>query len=138
MGINKFTCTGQSSTRAVRQNPAIICPELNQPGDFKHTNDTVISRGLLFFNNTIRKPFSWPCDRLSASDLFVYLDGSKQVGFLPAEVEETSDGDPIRQEIDEGDVIDQVVRLSDTQDYDGGGALRENGAALKGHITEEG
>lgn len=68
----------------------------------------------------------------------MYLDGSKQVGFLLAEVEETSDGDPIRQEIDEGDVIDQVVRLSDTQDYNGGGALRENGAALKGHISEDG
>lgn len=68
----------------------------------------------------------------------MYLDGSKQVGFLLAEVEETSDGDPIRQEIDEGDVIDQVVRLPDAQDYDGGGALRENGAALKGRITEAG
>lgn len=46
---------------------------------------------------------------------FVYLDGSKLVGFLLAEVEETGNGDPIRQEIDEGDIIDQVVRLSDAQ-----------------------
>lgn len=55
--------------------------------------------------------------------LFVYLDGSKLVGFLLAEVEETGNGDSVRQEIDEGDIIDQVMRLSDTQYYYGGRAL---------------
>lgn len=56
---------------------------------------------------------------------FVYLDGSEQVGFLLAEVEETSNGYPIGQKIDEGHVVDQVVHLSDAQDDDGGEALRE-------------
>lgn len=59
----------------------------------------------------------------------MYLDGPKQVGFLLAEVEQTSNGDAIRQEIDEGDIIDEVVGLSHTQDDDGGGALRENRTA---------
>lgn len=61
----------------------------------------------------------------------MYLDGAKQIGFLLAEVEETSNGDSIGQKIDEGDIIDQVVCLSNTQDYYGGGALGENRTAIK-------
>lgn len=52
-----------------------------------------------------------------------YLDRSVQVGLLLAEVEEGSDGHPVRQVVDEGYVVDQVVCLSDTKDYNGGDAL---------------
>lgn len=65
---------------------------------------------------------------------FLYLDGSEQVGFLLAEVEETSNGYPIGQKIDEGHVVDQVVCLSDAQDDDGGEALRETEEA---HLQTE-
>lgn len=52
-----------------------------------------------------------------------YLDGSGQVGSLLAEVEQARDGHAIRQIVDEGHIIDQVVCLSNTQDEYGGNAL---------------
>lgn len=56
---------------------------------------------------------------------FLYLDGSVQVGFLLAEVEETSNCDSIGQIVDKGHVVDQVVCLSNAQDDNGGNALWE-------------
>lgn len=50
----------------------------------------------------------------------LYLDGSGQVGFLLAEVEQTGNGYSIRQVVDKGHVVDKVVCLSKTQ-YDYGG-----------------
>lgn len=145
MGINKFTCTGQSSNKllvktfyhlplwpsactflllsaryfyhAYKINPkAHSASRVSavSTGDAQHSAHRAI--------NTFFPPLVLP---------FVYLDGSKLVGFLLAEVEETGYGDSIRQKIDEGDIIDQVVRLSDTQYYYGGRALWENKAALK-------
>lgn len=55
-----------------------------------------------------------------------YLDGSVKVRFLPAVEEQACDGDPIGQVVDEGDVVDQVVRFSDAENDDGGGALRKD------------
>lgn len=56
---------------------------------------------------------------------FLYLDGSEHVGFLLAEVEETSNGYSIGQIVDKGHVVDQVVCLSNAQDDNGGNALWE-------------
>lgn len=56
-----------------------------------------------------------------------YLYGSGQMGFLLAEVDETSDCYSIRQVVDEGHVVDQVVCLSDAKDDYRCDALREKG-----------
>lgn len=53
-----------------------------------------------------------------------HLDGSVQVGLLPAVVQQTCDGDAVRQVVDEGDVVDQVVCFSDAEDDNGGSALK--------------
>lgn len=57
--------------------------------------------------------------------VFLYLDGSEQVGSFLAEVEEASNGYAIGQKVDKGHVVDQVVCLSDAQDEYGGNALWE-------------
>lgn len=64
-----------------------------------------------------------------------YLDGSVQVGLLPAVVQQAGDGDAVRQVVDEGDVVDQVVSFSDAEDHDGGSALKHRSMLLKGHFT---
>lgn len=56
--------------------------------------------------------------------VFPYFYGSGQVGFLLAEVEETGDCYSIRQVVDKGHVVDQVVCLSDAKDDDCGDALQ--------------
>lgn len=53
-----------------------------------------------------------------------YLDGSVQVGFLPAVVQQTCDSDAIRQVVDKGDVVDQVVGFSNAEYNNGGSALK--------------
>lgn len=55
-----------------------------------------------------------------------YLDGSVQVGFLPAVVQQTCDGDAVRQVVDEGDVVDQVVCFSNAEYNNGGSALQNH------------
>lgn len=55
----------------------------------------------------------------------MYLDGSGQVRFLLAEVEEPGNRHSIGQIVDKGHVVDQVVHLSNAQDDNGGNALRE-------------
>lgn len=55
----------------------------------------------------------------------MYLDGSGQVWFLLAEVEEPGNRHAIGQIVDEGHVVDQVVHLSNAQDDNGGNALWE-------------
>lgn len=52
-----------------------------------------------------------------------YLDGSVQTGVLPAVVQQACDGDAVRQVVDEGDVVDEVVCFSNAEYHDGGGAL---------------
>lgn len=52
-----------------------------------------------------------------------YLDGSRQAGSGLAQVQQSSDGDPVGQVVDEGHVVDQIVRLSNTQDEYCGDAL---------------
>lgn len=64
-----------------------------------------------------------------------YLDGSVQVGFLPAVVQQACDGDAVRQVVDEGDVVDEVVRLSDAEYYDSGGALKKHTARQDNYWT---
>lgn len=53
-----------------------------------------------------------------------YLDGSVQVGFLPAVVQQACDGDAVRQVVDEGDVVDKVLCFSDAEYNNGGSALK--------------
>lgn len=65
----------------------------------------------------------------------VYLDGSGQVRFLLAEVEEPGDRHSIGQIVDKGHVVDQVVHLSNAQDDNGGNALRE---MKGGRVTKKG
>lgn len=55
-----------------------------------------------------------------------YLDGSVQVGFLPAVVEQACNGDAVRQVVDEGDVVDEVVRFSNAEYNNSGGTLKKN------------
>lgn len=54
---------------------------------------------------------------------WVHLDGSVQVGFLPAVVQQACDGNTVWQVVDEGDVVDQIVCLSNAEYDDGGCAL---------------
>lgn len=54
----------------------------------------------------------------------MYLNWSEQVGLLPAVVQQAGDRDAVRQIVDEGNVVDKVVCLSDAEDDDGGGALK--------------
>lgn len=56
-----------------------------------------------------------------------YLNGSGQTGSLLAEVDEPSDCYSIRKVVDEGHIVDEVVRLSDAKDEYCGDALWGNG-----------
>lgn len=70
--------------------------------------------------------------------MFPYLNGSGQVGFLLAEVEETSDCYSIRQVVDKGHVVDQVVCLSDAKDDNCGDALQEKKkGGIKCHVYHD-
>lgn len=60
----------------------------------------------------------------SSSPSCWYLNGSVQVGFLPAVVQQACDGDAIRQVVDEGDVVDQVVSLPDAEYHNCGSTLK--------------
>lgn len=64
------------------------------------------------------------------------LDGSVQVGLLPSVVEQACDGDAVRQVVDEGNVVDQVVSFSDAKDNNGGSALEKKKTARDGKMTE--
>lgn len=55
-----------------------------------------------------------------------YLDRSVQGGFGPAVVQQASDGDPIRQIVDEGHVVDEIMCFPDAQYDNGGSALRRH------------
>lgn len=55
-----------------------------------------------------------------------YLDGSVQRGLGPAVVQQAGDGDAIRQVVDEGHIIDEVVCFADAEYDDGGGTLHRH------------
>lgn len=50
-----------------------------------------------------------------------YLDGSVHVGFLAAIVQQPGNSDTVRQQIDEGNIVDEVLCFSNTK-YDNGGS----------------
>ena len=52
------------------------------------------------------------------------LDWSVEVGFLPAVEQQGCDGDAVRQVVDEGHVVDEVVCFSDAENNNGGSALQ--------------
>lgn len=62
---------------------------------------------------------------MTVHDVRWHLNGPVQLGLFPAVVKQASDGDPVGEVVDERDVVDQVVRLSDAQDHNGGSALWE-------------
>lgn len=60
----------------------------------------------------------------------LYLNGSGQVGPLLAQVEQAGDGHPVGQVVDEGHIVDQVVRLSNTHDEYCGETLEDKQVGL--------
>lgn len=64
-----------------------------------------------------------------------YLDGSVQGRLGPTVVQQSSDGDTIRQVVDEGHIVDEVVCFPDAEYDNGGGALRRHNDNVLHHLT---